>query len=102
MNHHDEADTEAEAPEARDARLMIGASKMLVRILFALAGVLGAIIAPIVVYLSTPEQIEKISLWISVPAGLCITAYFYFEIRWWWIREYGSSPSEDKPIRNEK
>jgi uncharacterized membrane protein len=102
MNHHDEANRKAETPESRDARLILGASKALVRMLFALAGVLGAIIAPTVAYMSTPEQIERISLWISVPAGLCIIAYFYFEIRWWWMREYGTSSIKDNPIRSEK
>ncbi len=87
MNDRSEGEA-AETQEARDARLLLGATKMIVRAIFVTLGVLGAIAAPIMVNLMPPEQIEKMPWWVLGTLGLCVAVYFYLELRWWWMKEY--------------
>jgi hypothetical protein len=86
----------AESPESRDARLLLGAAKVMIRGVFVFLGVIGAIAAAIVVHLSSPAEIEEASLWVMIPVGVCIVVYFSFEIRWWWIKEYRDAPQDVK------
>ena len=88
---------ESEAnPASRDARLLLGAVKAMIRGVFVFLGVIGAIAAAVVVHLSSPAEIEKASLWVMIPVGLCIAVYFSFEIRWWWMEEYRDAPRDEK------